>query len=43
MKELFNNPVIEVISYEAVDIICASEPSKGNDFGDELAPTVKVD
>ena len=43
MKEIFINPEIEVISYETVDIICASEPTKGSDFGDELAPSVKVD
>ncbi len=39
MKELFTQPEIEVISYEAVDIICAS-PNKGEDFGDKLDPTV---
>lgn len=43
MKELFTNPEIEVISFEPVDIICASEPPKGSDFGEELAPSVKVD
>ncbi len=38
MKELFTQPEIEVISYEAVDIICTS--NKGEDFGDKLDPTV---
>lgn len=43
MKELFANPEIEIISYEAVDIICASQSNgKGDDFGDELVPSVKV-
>ena len=41
MKELFNNPEIEVISYEAVDVICASQQD-GIDYGDELVPSVKV-
>ena len=42
MKELFTNPEIEIISYEAVDIICASTGTgadgKGENFGDITGP-----
>lgn len=40
MKELFTNPEIEIISYEAVDIICASTGAdgKGDDFGGVAGP-----
>ncbi len=41
MKELFTQPEIEIISFEAVDIICTS-PVGGKDFGDKLDPTVPV-
>lgn len=40
MKELFTQPEIEIISYEAVDIICASGDTKGDDFGDGITPTL---
>ena len=42
MKELFTNPEIEIISYEAVDIICASTGTgadgNGENFGGITGP-----